>query len=41
MPWSSTGGTLVSVAAAEPQVDAVEQLLERSAASELAAPGVR
>ena len=35
------GGTLVSVAAAEPQVDAVEQLLGRSAAAELAAPGVR
>jgi hypothetical protein len=34
------GGTLVSVAAAEPQVDAVEQLLGRSAAAELAAPGV-
>ena len=35
------GGTLVSVAAAEPQVDAVEQLLGRSAAAELAAQGVR
>jgi hypothetical protein len=35
------GGTLVSVAVAEPQVDAVEQLLGRSAAAELAAPGVR
>jgi len=35
------GGTLVSVAAAEPQVDAVEQLLGRSAAAEIAAPGVR
>jgi hypothetical protein len=35
------GGTLVRVAAAEPQVDAVEQLLGRSAAAELAAPGVR
>jgi hypothetical protein len=35
------GGTLVSVAAAEPQVDAVEQLLGRSAAAELAAPWVR
>jgi hypothetical protein len=34
------GGTLVSVAAAEPQVDAVEQLLGRSAAAELVAVGV-
>jgi hypothetical protein len=35
-----SGGTLVSVAAAEPQVDAVEQLLGRSAAAELVAVGV-
>jgi hypothetical protein len=34
------GGTLVSVAAAEPQVDAVEQLLGRSVAAELVAVGV-
>jgi len=34
------GGTLVSVAAAEPQVDAVELLLGRSAAAELVAVGV-
>jgi hypothetical protein len=34
------GGTLVSVAAAEPQVDAVAQLLGRSAAAELVAVGV-
>ena len=34
------GGTLVSVAAAEPQVDAVEQLLGRSAAAGLVAVGV-
>ena len=32
------GGTLVSVAAAEPQVDAVVALLERSATAALAAP---
>jgi hypothetical protein len=34
-----TGGALVSVAAAEPQVDAVVALLGRSAPAELAAPG--
>jgi hypothetical protein len=34
------GGILVSVAAAEPQVGAVVELLGRSAAVELAAPGV-
>jgi hypothetical protein len=33
------GGALVSVAAAEPQVDAVVELLRRSAPAELAAPG--
>jgi hypothetical protein len=32
------GGTLVSVAAAEPQVDAVVALMERSATADLAAP---
>jgi hypothetical protein len=32
------GVTLVSVAAAEPQVDAVVELLERSTAADLAAP---
>ena len=32
------GGTLVSVAAAEPQVDAVVELMERSATADLAAP---
>jgi len=34
------GGTLVSVAAAEPQVDAVVEVLGRSAAAELVAVGV-
>jgi hypothetical protein len=34
----SRGGTLVSVAAAAPQVDAVVALLERSATAALAAP---
>jgi hypothetical protein len=34
------GGTLVSVAAAEPQVDAVVELLGRSTPAELAAHGV-
>jgi hypothetical protein len=34
----SRGGTLVSVAAAAPQVDAVVELMERSAAAALAAP---
>lgn len=34
----SRGGTLVSVAAAAPQVDAVVELLERSATAALAAP---
>jgi len=34
------GGTLVSVAAAEPQVDAVVELLGRSTPTELAAQGV-
>lgn len=33
------GGTLVSVAAAEPQVDQVVELLGRSATADLAAPG--
>jgi hypothetical protein len=33
-----SGGTLVSVAAAEPQVDAVVELLERYATADLAAP---
>ena len=32
------GGTLVSVAAADPQVDAVVELLERYATADLAAP---